>query len=179
MIQKTGAQRQRKHRLISTSLPMSSALRVSAWSLGFLMGYNTYTCIIHTQTLRGKSWQKLSRFVSYAPVLHNPHCCSISRVWHCYRRLWTYLFRDNVFYSVHSGVTQLCYGEPARCLLWKNITRMCNKEAYIWYPNNCLARIIVYIWLNIDILCIKTVLDYCDFLVYMTNGPLLLVWCVL
>jgi len=39
MIPKTGVQRQRKHRLIPTSLPMSSALRVSARSLGFLMDY--------------------------------------------------------------------------------------------------------------------------------------------
>jgi len=39
MIPETGAQRQQKHRLISTSLPMSSVLRASARSLGFLMGY--------------------------------------------------------------------------------------------------------------------------------------------
>jgi len=38
MIPKTGTQRQWKHRLISTSLPMSSPLRASARSLGFLMG---------------------------------------------------------------------------------------------------------------------------------------------
>jgi len=51
---------------------------------------------------------------------------------------------------------------------------------YIWYPDDCLVRKIVYIWLNIDILRIETVLDYYDFLVYMynmhlTSGPLLLV----
>jgi len=44
IIPKTGAQRQRKHRLISTSLPMSFALRASAQSLGFLMGYNNEKC---------------------------------------------------------------------------------------------------------------------------------------
>jgi len=30
-----------------------------------------------------------------------------------------------------------------------------------------LICIIVYIWLNVDILHIETVLDYCDFLVYI------------
>jgi len=40
---------------------------------------------------------------------------------------------------------------------------------YIWYPNDCLVRIIVYIWLNIDIIRTETVLDYSDFLVYMHN----------
>jgi len=46
---------------------------------------------------------------------------------------------------------------------------MCNKKAYIWYSNDCLARIIIYMWLNIDILRIETVLDYFDFSVYMYN----------
>jgi len=32
------------------------------------------------------------------------------------------------FCSVHSDVMQICYGEPARCLLSKNTIRMCNKK---------------------------------------------------
>jgi len=97
-------------------------------------------------------------------------CCNISRVWRCYTRLdlLTYVGTTFLAYSVHSGVTQICYGEPADCL-WKNTIRMCNTRAYIWYPNDCLARI-VYIWLNIDILRIETVSDYYDFLVHMYNA---------
>jgi len=44
-----------------------------------------------------------------------------------------------------------------------------HQKAYICYPNDCLARIIIYIWLNIDILHMETVLDYYDFLLYMYN----------
>jgi len=52
--------------------------------------------------------------------------------------------------------------------LWKNAIRMCNKK-HIFGTLRIGWRVIVYVWLNIDILCIKTVLDYYDFLVYMYN----------
>jgi len=75
----------------------------------------------------------------------------------------SYVLRDNVFTQyipkLHRSVT-FVYGK-----YYKNV---CLK-AYIWYPNDCLARIIVYIWPNIDILCIETVLYYYDFLVYTYN----------
>jgi len=40
---------------------------------------------------------------------------------------------------------------------------------YIWYLNDFLARIIIYICLSIDILHIETVLYYYDLLVYVYN----------
>jgi len=64
--------------------------------------------------------------------------------------LLTYL--RTMFYSVHSGVTQICYGELTRCLFMENTVRMCNKK--------CIFG---------TLMIIETVLDYYDLLVYMYN----------
>jgi len=71
----------------------------------------------------------------------------------------TYLLWDKVFtWSIPVLHKSVMVRGHVVCL-WKNTIRMCNKKCIIWYPNNCLVRIIIYIWLNIDILRINTVLD--------------------
>jgi len=71
---------------------------------------------------RGKRW-----FVYYAPVLHDEYHLALLRhftslaLLHRSLNLLTYLFRDNVFYSDHSGVMPICYGELAHCLFMEKL----------------------------------------------------------
>jgi len=102
--------------------------------------YNTHTCIIRTLTLRRKSWEKLICIIctrSTQPVqiylLAQSALISEFNSFHCtffnknYKTLdLTYLW--TTFLLGPFCVTQICYGEPERCLFMENTIRMCSKK---------------------------------------------------
>jgi len=89
-----------------------------------------HTCIIRTQTLREKLWEKLAELYNTHPFYtslgtfkwlldeHHP-----ALLWHFESLALLYKILDLLtylgttlqrFYSVYSSVTQICYGEPPR-----------------------------------------------------------------